>query len=345
MPNVQPNTAGSELRAMLPVSPDAYVQNIDVVRGLVLVIRMDANAYRLASFLDDRILGPMVRGAWLAGADATAAARQVTDPQPLHFIFHTGHVGSTLASRLLDETGVVLPLREPLPLRVIADAWEVLTMPESLLGPEQFDALVGMMLRFWSRGYDWTRAVVVKATSSAGHAAIPLLEARPEARAIYMNLHAEPYLAALLAGANSATDLRGHAPGRIRRLHARGKAVPAPLHRMSSGELAALGWLVETLAQQDAVRRFPDRVLAIDFDTLLADVAGCMRSVTAHFGLPPDAAYQAGIGASPALQRYSKAPERPFAPEEREQRLAESRRDNRDEIMRGMHWLERMGAT
>jgi hypothetical protein len=112
---------------------------------------------------------------------------------------------------------------------------------------------------------------------------------------------------------------------------------------MTPGELAALGWLVETLAQQDAVQRFPDRVLAVDFDTLLADVAGGIQSVTAHFGLPPDAKYQTGIGASPALLRYSKAPERPFAPAEREQRLAESRRDNQDEIMRGMHWLERMG--
>ena len=344
MPGDPPNAIGSQMRAMLPVTPDAYVQNVDIVRGLVLAIRIDAATYRAASFLDDRILGPSVQGAWIAGSDATAAARQIAEPRPLHFIFHTGHVGSTLVSRLLDETGIVLPLREPLPLRVIAEAHALLPAPESLLGEEQFGALLEMTLRFWSRGYDWTRAVVVKATSSAGHAAIPLLAARPDARAVYLNLEAEPYLAALLAGANSATDLRGHAPGRMRRLGARGGAVPQPLHRMSAGELAALGWLVETTAQQDALRRFPDRVLAIDFDAFLADVAGAMQRVCAHFRLAPAPDYLARIGESPALQRYSKAPERPFAPGERDRRLAESRRDNRDEIMRGLQWLERMGA-
>lgn len=309
------------------------------------MIRIDADTYRRSSFLDDRILGPTIRGTWLAGADATAAARQVADPRPLHFIFHTGHVGSTLVSRLLDETGVVLPLREPLPLRVIADAWEALALPESLLGREQFDALAGMMLRFWSRGYDWSRAVVVKATSSAGHAAIPLLTAQPEARAIYMNLRAEPYLAALLAGANSLSDLRGHAPGRMRRLRARGIAAPEPLHRMSPGELAALGWLAETRAQQDAVSRFPNRVLAVDFDALLADIPGSLQRIAEHFGVETDPAFAAGIPESPALRRYSKAPERPFGRDERDRLLARSRRDHRDEIMRGMQWLERIGGA
>jgi hypothetical protein len=330
---------------MLPVSPDACVHNIDLVRGLVLVIRIDADTYRKASFLDDRILGPSIRGAWLAGSDATAAARQVTDPWPLHFIFQTGHVGSTLVSRLLDETGVVLPIREPLALRVIADAWEALPQPESLLGQEQFDALTGMMLRFWSRGYDWARAVIVKATSSAGHAAIPLLAAQPQSRANYMNLRAEPYLAALLAGANSLTDLRGHAPGRMRRLRARGAAALEPLHRLSPGELAALGWLTETRAQQDAIAQFPERVLAVDFDALLADIPASMQRIAEHFGLETSAAFRAGITDSPALRRYSKAPERAFAPDERDRLLAQSRRDNRDEIMRGLKWLERNGGA
>ena len=156
---------------MLATSPDAYPQNLDLARGAVLVIRLDARAYRSASFLDDRVLGPGTRGAWIAGSAVTAAARQVAGLRPLHFIFHTGHVGSTLLSRLLDETGAVLGLREPLPLRAVADAHDVLAGPESLLSAAQFDALLGMLLRLWSRGYDWTRAVVVKATSSAGRIA------------------------------------------------------------------------------------------------------------------------------------------------------------------------------
>lgn len=207
------NSIGDELRALLPVSPDAYPQKIDLVRGLVLVIRLEANAYRAASFLDDRILGPSTQGAWLPVAGVTEAVRRIADPRPLHFIFHTGHVGSTLVSRLLDETGIVLPLREPLALRSLAEAYDVLAQPESLLSEAQFGNLLDMLLRLWARGYEWTRAVVVKATSSAGRVAIPLPESRPQSRAICLNLGAEPYLATLLAGQNSAEDLRGHGPG------------------------------------------------------------------------------------------------------------------------------------
>lgn len=339
------NGIGAELLAQLPVSPDAYPQAIDLVRGRVLVVRMDAQSYRGASFLDDRILGPATRGAWLAGTTVSEAARQVADPRPLHFIFHTGHVGSTLVSRLLDETGVLLSLREPLPLRTLADAHDVLTRPESLLGGAQFDALLEMTASLWSRGYDWTRAVVVKATSSAGRLAGALLDARPPARAIYLNLAAETAITTLLGGANSSIDLRGHGPGRIRRLQARCGQPLEPLHRLSTGELAALGWLVETMSQQDAVERFPGRVLALDFDALLTDIAGGMERVVTHFGLPRDPRYLAGIGRSPVLQRYSKAPELPFPQGERSARLAESRSQNREEIRRGLAWLESLART
>src|SRR5262245_48850018 len=199
---------------------------------------MDAAAYRAASFLDDRILGPATQGAWFSIGTISDAARGVHDGHPLHFIFHTGHVGSTLVSRLLDETGAVLSLREPLPLRTLADAYDVLGQLDSLLSNAQFDALMATFLRLWSRGYGLTRTVVVKATSSVGRIAAPILERTERARAIYMNLRAEPYLATLLAGANSPTDLRGHAPGRIRRLSSRVAAPIAPLHSMSIGELA-----------------------------------------------------------------------------------------------------------
>ena len=139
-------------------------------------------------------------------------------PRPLHFIFHTGHVGSTLVSRLLDETGQVLSLREPLPLRTLAEAHDVLHAPESLLGPQQFDGLLDTLLRLWRRGYAATRAVVIKATSSAARLAPVLLERSAASRAIYLNLRAEPALATLLAGANSLIDLRGHGAERLKRL-------------------------------------------------------------------------------------------------------------------------------
>lgn len=331
--------------ASLAASPDAYPQAVDLVRGLVLVIRMDAQGYRTASFLDDRILGPRTEGAWLPAGTVAEAARRITARKPLHFIFHGGHVGSTLLSRLLDETGGVLGLREPLPLRTLAEAEEALGRPDSLLSDGQFDGLLDTLLALWSRGYASTRAVVVKATSTAGRLAPVILARAPSARAVYLGLRAEPYLATLLGGANSAIDLRGHGPGRMRRLLAGRDLAVSPLHALTTGELAALGWLTEGLAQAKAGAAAGERVLALDFEAFLADVPAGLARVIAHFGLPRDEAWLAAAGRSAVLGQYSKAPEIPFPAGERAARLAAARREQRGEIAKGLAWLEQLART
>jgi hypothetical protein len=341
----QPNPIADNLLARLPVSPDIYPQKIDLVLGAVLLVRFDAAAYRAASFLDDRILRPDMQGAWLPMDRVDEAARHVTNPCSLHFIFHTGHVGSTLLCRLLDAAGDVLSLREPLPLRTLADAHDVLGRPESLLGEPQFAQVLGMFTHLWRRGYGATRGVVVKATSSAGRMAHALLAQGEESRAVYLNLRAEPYLATLLAGQNSPADLRGHGPGRIRRLQARISVSLTPLHALSLGELAAMSWLAESWAQDDALARHPGRVIALDFGEFLADVEAGMGRVLAHFALAHDAQQLSALAESPVLTQYSKAPEFAYTPSTRRHVLDESRRAHHEEIRKGMAWLDRIAQA
>ena len=334
-----------ELWALLPGSPDAYVQKLDFSRSLALVIRLDANAYRQASFLDDRIISQFTQGVWFPLGRVVEAVSRTDSPCGLHFIFHTGHVGSTLVSRLLDDTGFVLSLREPLPLRNLADAHDALESPTPVLSGTEFKAVLETTMRLWSRGYAWTRAAVIKATSSAGRMAIPLLESRSQSRAVCLNLPPEPYIATLLSGPNSIEDLRGHGPGRLRRLNSRCKVSPELLGELSPGQLAALGWLVETASQHDALRRFPERVMALDFDEFLGAVTSGLERILGHFGLPKDERFLAAASTNPALQRYSKAPDLPFSREDRRQLLRESRRENAAEIGMGIEWLERLARS
>lgn len=341
----QLNSVADSLLAQLPQSPDVYPQKIDLASMMVLLVQLDAATYRAASFLDDRILGPATKGGWVAVDRVAEGTRRVATPRPLHFILHTGHVGSTLVSRLLDETGVVLSLREPLPLRTFADAYDLLRRVDSLLSRPQFDLALDMLLRLWARGYAGTRSVVVKATSSASRLAAPILTRDGSARAIYMNLRAEPYLATLLAGQNSWIDLRGHAPERIRRLQARVAAPLAPLHALSLGELAAMSWLAESWTQRDLLKQFPERVSALDFDQFLANVEAGMVRVVGHFGLELDPGAVSVVARSPVLTRYSKAPEYAYTPGVRGEVLRESRRGNGEEIRKGIAWLERLARS
>lgn len=340
MPSEQRNSLANDLLSLLPGSPDAYPQKVDLIGMTVLLIQLDASAYRSASFLDDRILGPATKGAWLPVSRTAEATRLVTSPRPVHFIFHTGHVGSTLVSRLLDETCEVLPLREPLPLRTLAEAHDVLGQTDSLLSDGQFDLVLGMFMRLWGRGYDATRAVVVKATSSTGRLAAAILGRDERSRAIYMNLRAEPYLATLLAGKNSPIDLRGHGPERMRRLQPRVAVPLSPVHTLSVGELAAMSWLAESWTQRDAVRQFAARVIAVDFEDFLSTVPESMGRILDHFDLPHDVRHLSELSRSRVLTRYSKAPEYAYTPERRAEVLRDSRRQNREEIRKGMEWLE-----
>src|SRR5258705_6273779 len=146
MAEQHPNRLADELLAQLAITADAYPQRVDFARASVLVVLLDRKAYRAASFLDDRILTPATRGAWLPLAGVRAAAARWRHGLPVHFVFHTGHVGSTLVSRLLDESGVVQPLREPLPLRALADASDAVGSPGALSAAE-FASLVELFMR------------------------------------------------------------------------------------------------------------------------------------------------------------------------------------------------------
>jgi hypothetical protein len=204
---------------------------------------------------------------------------------------------------------------------------------------------MGSFQRLWSRGYPTTRTVVVKATSSAARAAPALLDRSAAARGVYLNVAAEPYLATLLAGANSPLDLRGHAAERMRRLQAQIRAPLRPVHELSPGELAAMSWLAESLTQRETLSRHPERILRLDFDRLLADVPGTLRQVLVQLRLPDDPLTVERIIRGPVLSRYSKAPEHAYGPEQRATLLNDARRIHREEIARGMRWLEEIART
>src|SRR5688572_17253562 len=103
-------------------------QALDPSAGIARMVAMDAAAYRAASFLDDRLLQSPVDSQLVAWPEIEAAMAG-TRRRDARWIFHIGHVGSTLVSRLLGELPSVLGLREPRLLRDLA-----LCAPEVRIG-------------------------------------------------------------------------------------------------------------------------------------------------------------------------------------------------------------------
>ena len=133
-------------------SPRWFPHYYDAASDSVLIVERSEEEYRAASFLDDRSLSPqtarhLVPWSQIAGAVPADARRD------LNFIFHIGHVGSTLISRLLGELPQVFALREPVILRDVAERLAERGLPEALWPaesvPKRLDVVTALLSRTW----------------------------------------------------------------------------------------------------------------------------------------------------------------------------------------------------
>ena len=150
------------------------------------------------------------------------------------------------------------------------------------------------------------------------------------------------YLPTILAGPAARAELPRVSPDRLARL-ARRLGGPPP-QALSEGEMAAMGWVCELMGLADAARRFPDRVLWLDFEDFLGRRARAWARFCAILhGEARDADLTAML-ASPDLGRYSKAPEHAYDAGLRREVIAQAGVDHRAEIERGLAWLNAAGA-
>ncbi len=315
-------------------SPAFFPHLYDPGTDCVTFSRLTAEGYAKASFLDQRTLQPTVPTRAVPFTQVEAAAAGL--PEACDFLFHIGHVGSTLLARLLGQHPALLALREPAILRSL---FQLRTAPDSLprrLTDSEFEARLSTFLKLWSRTFAPGQCALIKATSYVSELAAELL-ARPSApRAIFMTVSAEAYLATILGAEHSPREAREFAPSRLRRLKRRFADIRPP---QSLGELVAMGWGAEMCALREAAAVGGARVLWLDFDAFLAEPKAWLAKCFTH--LDVDAAAQLdAIATSDDMRRYSKAPEHAYDTGLRSAVLTEARVRQAAEIRRGLAWLE-----
>lgn len=342
-PTDAPNAKAAAVSMTDPSFPERFrrdasllVQALDTARDRLLVAQMSEEDYRAASFLDQRIMAG--RPCEWMGWDPLAAAGDGL-PADAQFIFHIGHVGSTLISRLLGELPTVLALREPLLLRSLAGLCRLRNRPESPWSPEQLDQRVDTALGWLSRSFRPGQRAIIKVTSFANDFAPAAL--RQGVKALFLHVSPATYMETILAGENSVQELASLGASRLTRLHERVEAEPWRLWRLSIGERAALGWACEMATlDQAAAGADPADILWMDFDAFLADPADRLLEIAAHFGHPLDEAGAGALAAGPIMSRYSKAPEHGYTAQLRRDVLAQARGEWADELARGRRWVE-----
>ncbi|MBV8686136.1 MAG: hypothetical protein JOZ90_02995 [Alphaproteobacteria bacterium] len=317
-------------------SPRWFPHYYDASHDAVLLVEKSEADYRAASFLDDRALGPQTARhlvPWAEVAEAVPADAR----RDVQYIFHIGHVGSTLISRLLGELPEVLALREPVVLRDFAERLEEAGTAEALWDPAsvagRLDALTALLSRTFRPG----QRAMVKATSFVSEQAAALVPA--ESRALLLYAQPRRYIANILGGANSRQELAATAQARLRRLHRRAGAARWNLWEMGEGERIGMAWACEMGSLVQAAGRLgPGRVLWMDFDAFLAAPAAGLRALARFFGLDADAA--GALAAHPLAGRYSKAPEHEYTPALRETVLAGAVREHGAALEAGLRWLD-----
>ena len=321
--------------------PEFLPFKIDLVMRRVLWLRLDAQQRREAAFLDDRAMPADPQGGWMA-LDALLAADNA-NPTPAHAIFHIGHCGSTLLSRLLDSWPELQGLREPLPLRTLAELWPMLGHPQARLSETQAPRLIDALWARWSMPLPPMQRNVVKATSSCNGLIAPLLSRQSGMRAILLDMPLRPYLATLLKSPASVLDAANAAGERLAHLQSRGIARDVALHELTLPQQCAMGWWSERLRFEAlASGAHAARVLRIDFEALLQHPERELHRIAAHLELDP--AHVAIALASPAWGRYSKAQSHGYGRDDRAHDLALAMQRHAGEIAEGEAWLSRFMA-
>jgi len=326
-----------ELALSLERSPELFPYALDIDREILIMIRLAEQDYQHASFLDERVLNPTMRLQTYPWHEVIRAVETAGLEERCSYVFHIGHVGSTLISRLIGSHPGILSIREPLLLRSFAQRRDN--------GTNAFDADLGTCIRLLSRTFSPRQRAVVKATSFVSELATKLLSRRGSPRGLAICVSPESYLATILAGENSRREARVLAPSRAQRLRMRLEGAPWNLDSMTEGEIIALGWATECCALAGTAGFADERVLPLDFDAFLEAPSTTLHRVLKHFEV--DVTYEEAttIVAGPHMRRYSKAQEFAYDPALRRDVLNAARTQHGVEIRRGLAWLEKLAVS
>jgi len=297
----------------------------------IRLIRLDEATTLAASFLDERMLALRPTEALCTAAMLDAAGSQL--PVRAQYIFHIGHVGSTLISRLVGACAPFSSLREPAMLR----SYALDTLADDAVALP-LRALLALLSRTWRP----SQTTVVKATSFVSEIAETLLAQGDNPAAIFVFAQASAYLGGILAGPASRSETLALAPARLRRLRRRLGALNWNSDPASPGEAIAMSWLCEMMTLHRAAARCRPQIMWLDFDAFLAEPVPAFTAILKKLGTTPAHSDVETVLSGPLMHQYSKGPELPYDARLRRDVLHLANLQHGAEIKRGMDWLTRV---
>lgn len=347
MPDHPPQSDSVEARERVfldrALSDPAWLfQDMDLQLDRAAFVPMREQDYRRSAFLDHRLESAGGKPA-VTRLEGLVAAAAGDGPAPVNWIFHPGHVGSTLLSRVLGELDDVLPLREPLPLRHLAGLCREQGDPLAQLDATGYERLENAVLTALSRRFREGQRALIKATSDCCNLLARALAAHAESRAVWLDVDLETFLAGMLRNEARRQETRAFAQSRLMDLHRLLDDRDIRLYELEIGPLTAMSWLANQGHRLNAGRSGAgDRILSLHFHELLDAPESVLPRLLQHLGLPAEPETVTRLAASPWGQTYAKQPDSVFNADRRYRQLADSRSENADQIDAGMAFAERL---
>ena len=323
---------------MIDDSPNYLPDTLDISQLKVKFLNICEDTYNNSSFLDDRYLSKYGPGVWLPWDQVAAAAATLNTSSD--FIFHIGHTGSTLLSRLLSVTGEVLPLREPSVLHALGRLQSIRDLGGQSLPGQAFSEWLSVILRLLGRTYRPGQRTLIKPTSVLNVMAPAMLDQSPRSKAILLFIKPQSYLATILSSQSSRKEARTKAALRLGNIHRRLGGEHWRLDEMREGEIIAMAWVGAIMALADAAALHPDRVLWVDFEYFLRQPRDALWTIIRHLREPGSEGGLDEMVGSPLLRKYSKDPSRPYDVGDRGRAIAWANQNSAADIADGRAWID-----
>lgn len=269
----------------------------DPTRDAVHFRRVSRAQHAAATFLTDDHLGegsvtPIRRADALAARPATA---------PVHIVAHSAFCLSTLVARAFDRAGWAMGIKEPVILNDLI-GWQ-----RRGGRPDQVRAVLDGALTLLARPFSPGEAVVVKPSNTCNALVGPMMELRPDTRALLLEAPLPDFLNSIARkGLDGRLFVRKLLLGLLDDGLVELGFDPRDLMGQTDLQVAATGWLAQHALFTRLAERFGTRIATLDSAALTDDQGRAMSAIAHHFALPLDDAGLAAILAGPAFTRHSK---------------------------------------
>jgi hypothetical protein len=332
------------LLAML-TSPAMFLRDLDPLRGIATFTPMSEESYRNSAFLDNRIQRAGERDIAIDLDDLLDLVQaRPHRRRPIHYVFHIGHCGSTLLSRILGDRDCFLALREPPLLMGLSRSMRALGRPGFPISRERWESLLSLSLWMLSKTWRPEQTVLVKPTSQAGGLIPVLMDYTGLEKAVLLYVDLETHLPMILRPHTRRETRLFAADYAVRDFARLAPGYPDSPDRYTVAQLAVMSWLlhVRDFAGITAQASAAARCLPLHFEAFLRRPGDAIVEICRFFGQPVKHSELERLTSPDLLQRAAKNTDQTYGEDARRRELESARQEYRQEIEEGLTWADRV---